>query len=65
MWRSTFSNGSGKYLNNVGIAWLSHHVQHPGRRYNMMTTNTAKSMNYILKELRDLSIVSFLKHVST
>ncbi|KAL4016972.1 hypothetical protein IC575_024643 [Cucumis melo] len=33
------------------------------RRYNMMTTNIAESMNSILKEPRDLPIASFLENV--
>ncbi|KAL0551887.1 hypothetical protein IC582_010977 [Cucumis melo] len=39
-WRHllAFPNGSGKYLNDVGIARWSR-VHCPGRRYNMMTTN--------------------------
>ncbi|KAA0047537.1 MuDRA-like transposase [Cucumis melo var. makuwa] len=57
-----FPNGSGKYLNDVGIARWSR-VHCPGRRYNMMTTNIAESMNSILKEPRDLPIASFLEHV--
>ncbi|KAA0052274.1 Ulp1-like peptidase [Cucumis melo var. makuwa] len=63
-WRHllAFPNGSGKYLNDVGIAQWSR-VHCPGRRYNMMTTNIAKSMNSILKEPRDLPIASFLENV--
>ncbi|TYK18905.1 MuDRA-like transposase [Cucumis melo var. makuwa] len=63
-WRHlhTFPNGSGKYLNDVGIARWSR-VHCPGRRYNWMTTNIAESMNSILKEPRDLPIASFLEHV--
>ena len=63
-WRHllSFPNGSGKYLNDVGIARWSR-VHCPGRRYNMMTTNIAESMNSILKEPRDLPIASFLKNV--
>ncbi|KAL0551483.1 hypothetical protein IC582_010571 [Cucumis melo] len=63
-WRHLFAfpNGSGKYLNDVGIAWWSR-VHCPGRRYNMMTTNIAESMNFILKKPRDLPIASFLEHV--
>ncbi|KAA0061196.1 MuDRA-like transposase [Cucumis melo var. makuwa] len=57
-----FDNMIGKYLNDVGIARWSR-VHYPGRRYNMMTTNIAESMNSILKEPRDLSIASFLEHV--
>ncbi|KAL4022875.1 hypothetical protein IC575_016621 [Cucumis melo] len=57
-----FPNGSGKYLNDVGIARWSR-VHCPGRRYNMMTTNRAESMNSILKEPRDLPIASFLANV--
>ncbi|KAA0063206.1 MuDRA-like transposase [Cucumis melo var. makuwa] len=63
-WRNilAFPNGSGKYLNDVGIArWSRVHCSR--RRYNMMTTNIAESMNYILKEPRDLPIASFLEHV--
>ncbi|KAL0534590.1 hypothetical protein IC582_028881 [Cucumis melo] len=63
-WRHllAFPNGSGKYLNNVGIArWSCVHCS--GRRYNMMTTNIAESMNSILKEPRDLPIASFLENV--
>ncbi|KAL0546443.1 hypothetical protein IC582_016351 [Cucumis melo] len=63
-WRCllTFPNGSGKYLNDVGIArWSRVHCL--GRRYNMMTTNIAESMNSILKEPRDFPIASFLEHV--
>ncbi|KAL0537376.1 hypothetical protein IC582_026354 [Cucumis melo] len=49
-WRHllAFPNGSGKYLNDVGITRWSR-VHCPGRRYNMMTTNIAESMNSILK----------------
>ncbi|KAL4017116.1 hypothetical protein IC575_024790 [Cucumis melo] len=56
-WRHllAFPNGSGKYLNDVGIARWSR-VHCPGRWYNMMTTNIAKSMNSILTEPRDLPI---------
>ncbi|KAL4021249.1 hypothetical protein IC575_020043 [Cucumis melo] len=63
-WRHllAFPNGSGKYLNDVGIARWSR-VHCPGRRYNMMTTNIAQSMNSILKEPRDLPIASFLENV--
>ncbi|KAL0533923.1 hypothetical protein IC582_028198 [Cucumis melo] len=63
-WRHllAFPNGSGKYLNDVGIEWWSR-VHCPGRQYNMMTTNIAESMNSILKEPRDLPIVSFFEHV--
>ncbi|KAA0062480.1 MuDRA-like transposase [Cucumis melo var. makuwa] len=63
-WRHllAFPNGSEKYLNDVGIARWSR-VHCPGRRYNMMTTNIAESMNSILKEPRDLSIASFLENV--
>jgi len=63
-WRHllAFPNGSGKYLNDVGIARWSR-VHCPGRRYNMMTTNIAESMNSILKEPRDLPIASFLENV--
>ncbi|KAL4037505.1 hypothetical protein IC575_001101 [Cucumis melo] len=63
-WRHllSFPNGSGKYLNDVGIARWSR-VHCPGRRYNMMTTNIAESMNSILKEPRDLPIASFLENV--
>ncbi|KAA0058962.1 MuDRA-like transposase [Cucumis melo var. makuwa] len=63
-WRHilAFLNGSGKYLNDVGIARWSR-VHCPGRRYNMMTTNIAESMNSILKEPRDLPIASFLENV--
>ncbi|KAA0053333.1 MuDRA-like transposase [Cucumis melo var. makuwa] len=63
-WRNilAFPNGSRKYLNDVGIARWSR-VHCPGRRYNMMTTNIAESMNSILKEPRDLPIASFLEHV--
>ncbi|KAA0051659.1 MuDRA-like transposase [Cucumis melo var. makuwa] len=57
-----FPNGSGKYLNDIGIVRWSC-VYFPGRRYNMMTTNIAESMNYILKEPRVLPIASFLEHV--
>ncbi|KAL0553530.1 hypothetical protein IC582_007428 [Cucumis melo] len=57
-----FPNGSGKYLNDIGIVRWSR-VYFPGRRYNMMTTNIAESMNYILKEPRVLPIASFLEHV--
>ncbi|KAA0053426.1 MuDRA-like transposase [Cucumis melo var. makuwa] len=57
-----FPNGSGKYLNDVGIARWSR-VHFPGRRYNMMTTNIAESINSILKEPRDLPIASFLENV--
>ncbi|KAA0067351.1 MuDRA-like transposase [Cucumis melo var. makuwa] len=63
-WRHllAFPNGSGKYLNDVGIArWSRVHCL--GRRYNMMTTNIAESMNSILKEPRDLPIASFLEYV--
>ncbi|KAL0533896.1 hypothetical protein IC582_028171 [Cucumis melo] len=63
-WRHllAFPNGSGKYLNDVGIArWSRVHCL--GRRYNMMTTNIAESMNSILKEPRDLPIASFLENV--
>ncbi|KAA0061376.1 MuDRA-like transposase [Cucumis melo var. makuwa] len=64
VWRHllAFPNGSGKYLNDVGIARWSR-VHCPGRRYNMMTTNIIESMNSILKEPRDLPIVSFLENV--
>ncbi|KAL0554331.1 hypothetical protein IC582_008250 [Cucumis melo] len=63
-WRHllAFPNGSGKYLNDVGIARWSR-VHCPGRRYNMMTTNIGESMNSILKEPRDLLIASFLENV--
>ncbi|KAL4022715.1 hypothetical protein IC575_016459 [Cucumis melo] len=63
-WRHllAFPNGSGKYLNDVGIARWSR-VHCPGRRYNVMTTNIAESMNSILKEPRDLPIASFLENV--
>ncbi|KAL4028716.1 hypothetical protein IC575_011926 [Cucumis melo] len=63
-WRHllAFPNGSGKYLNDVGIARWSR-VHCPGRRYNMMTTNITESMNSILKEPRDLPIASFLENV--
>ncbi|KAL0553591.1 hypothetical protein IC582_007491 [Cucumis melo] len=63
-WRHllAFPNGSGKYLNDVGIARWSR-VHFPGRRYNMMTTNIAESMNSIPKEPRDLPIASFLENV--
>ncbi|KAA0056076.1 MuDRA-like transposase [Cucumis melo var. makuwa] len=63
-WRHllAFSNGSGKYLNDVGIARWSR-VHCPGRRYNMMTTNIVESMNSILKEPRDFPIASFLENV--
>ncbi|KAA0062833.1 MuDRA-like transposase [Cucumis melo var. makuwa] len=63
-WRHllAFPNGSGKYLNDVGIARWSR-VHCPGRWYNMMTTNIAESMNSILKEPRDLPIASFLENV--
>ncbi|KAA0054420.1 MuDRA-like transposase [Cucumis melo var. makuwa] len=63
-WRHllAFPNGSGKYLNDVGITRWSR-VHCPGRRYNMMTTNIAESMNSILKEPRDLPIASFLENV--
>ncbi|KAL0559226.1 hypothetical protein IC582_003823 [Cucumis melo] len=63
-WRHllAFPNDSGKYLNDVGIARWSR-VHYPGRRYNMMTTNIAESMNSILKEPRDLPIASFLENV--
>ncbi|KAA0047742.1 MuDRA-like transposase [Cucumis melo var. makuwa] len=63
-WRHllAFPNGSGKYLNDVGIARWSR-VHCPGRRYNMMTTNIAESMNSILKEPRDFPIASFLENV--
>ncbi|KAL0533913.1 hypothetical protein IC582_028188 [Cucumis melo] len=63
-WRHllAFPNGLGKYLNDVGIARWSR-VHCPGRRYNMMTTNIAESMNSILKEPRDFSIASFLENV--
>ncbi|KAA0062580.1 MuDRA-like transposase [Cucumis melo var. makuwa] len=63
-WRHllAFPNGSGKYLNDVGIARWSR-VHCPGRRYNMMTINIAESMNSILKEPRDLPIASFLENV--
>ncbi|KAL0541222.1 hypothetical protein IC582_021264 [Cucumis melo] len=57
-----FPNDSRKYLNDVGIARWSR-VHCPGRRYNMMTTNIAESMNFILKESRDLPIASFLENV--
>ncbi|KAL4028044.1 hypothetical protein IC575_011236 [Cucumis melo] len=62
-WRHLFAfpNGSGKYLNDVGIARWSR-VHCPGRRYNMMTTNIAESMNSILKEPKDLPIASFLEN---
>ncbi|KAL4023314.1 hypothetical protein IC575_017066 [Cucumis melo] len=62
-WRHLFAfpNGSGKYLNDVGIARWSR-VHCPGRRYNMMTTNIAESINSILKEPRDLPIASFLEN---
>ncbi|KAA0045588.1 MuDRA-like transposase [Cucumis melo var. makuwa] len=58
--KTCFSKG--KYLNDIGIARWSR-VHCPGRRYNMMTTNIAESMNSILKEPRDLPIASFLEHV--
>ncbi|KAA0043528.1 MuDRA-like transposase [Cucumis melo var. makuwa] len=63
-WRHllAFPNGSGKYSNDVGIAWWSR-VHCSGRRYNMMTTNIAESMNSILKEPRHLPIASFLENV--
>ncbi|KAA0032136.1 MuDRA-like transposase [Cucumis melo var. makuwa] len=63
-WRHllAFPNGSGKYLNDIGIARWSR-VHCPERRYNMMTTNIAESMNSILKEPRDLPIASFLENV--
>ncbi|KAA0034998.1 MuDRA-like transposase [Cucumis melo var. makuwa] len=63
-WRHllAFPNGSGKYLNDVGITRWSR-VHCPGRWYNMMTTNIAESMNSILKEPRDLPIASFLENV--
>ncbi|KAA0045018.1 MuDRA-like transposase [Cucumis melo var. makuwa] len=63
-WRHllAFPNGSGKYLNDVGIARWSR-VHCPVRRYNMMTTNIAESMNSILKEPRDFPIASFLENV--
>ncbi|KAL0545226.1 hypothetical protein IC582_020375 [Cucumis melo] len=63
-WRHllAFPNGSGKYLNDVGIARWSR-VHCPGRRYNMMTTNIAESMNSILKEPRNFPIASFLENV--
>ncbi|KAL0559064.1 hypothetical protein IC582_003653 [Cucumis melo] len=63
-WRHllAFPNDSKKYLNDVGIArWSRVHCS--GRRYNMMTTNIAESMNSILKEPRDLPIASFLENV--
>ena len=64
MWQSiiAFPNGSGKYLNDFGIARWSH-VHCPEKRYNMMTINMTESMNSILKEPIDFSIASFLKHV--
>ncbi|KAA0061359.1 MuDRA-like transposase [Cucumis melo var. makuwa] len=46
----------------IGEAWWSR-VHYPGRRYNMMTTNIAESMNSILKEPKDLPIASFLENV--
>ncbi|KAL0539911.1 hypothetical protein IC582_024132 [Cucumis melo] len=57
-WRHllAFPNGLGKYLNDVGITRWSR-VHCPGRRYNMMTTNIAESMNFILKEPRGFGSV--------
>ncbi|KAL0556299.1 hypothetical protein IC582_004811 [Cucumis melo] len=63
-WRSILacSNSPEKYLNDVGIArWSRVHCLR--RRYNMIITNIAASMNPILKEPRDLPIASFFEHV--
>ncbi|XP_022155432.1 uncharacterized protein LOC111022579 isoform X2 [Momordica charantia] len=59
---SAFDNGVGMYLEEVGLSrWTR--IYCPGRRYNMMTTNIAESMNALLKEARELHVVSVIEHV--
>ncbi|XP_022156795.1 uncharacterized protein LOC111023629 [Momordica charantia] len=59
---TTFDNGVGTYLEEVGLSrWARTHC--PKRRYNMMTTNIAESMNALLKEARELPVTPLLEHV--
>ncbi|XP_020883504.1 uncharacterized protein LOC110229051 [Arabidopsis lyrata subsp. lyrata] len=51
-----------KYLEDADIRlWSTAHFQ--GNRYNITTTNTAESINGLLKDAREYPIVAFLDHV--
>src|ERR1051325_9811735 len=59
---TAFDNGVGKYLEDVGIArWARFHC--PGRRYSLMTSNIAESLNALLKEPRGLPIATFIEYI--
>ncbi|XP_038685708.1 uncharacterized protein LOC119985486 [Tripterygium wilfordii] len=50
------------YLLEVGFAkWSRAHF--PGRRYNILTTNIAKSMNVVLREAHHLPITMLVEHL--
>ncbi|XP_050111795.1 uncharacterized protein LOC126590369 [Malus sylvestris] len=52
----------GKYLQEIGYhRWARAHFS--GKRYNMMTTNIAESMNAKLKDARKLPIIALADHL--
>ncbi|CAN6700687.1 unnamed protein product [Malus baccata var. baccata] len=52
----------GKYLQEIGYhRWARAHFS--GKRYNMMTTNIAESMNAKLKDARKLPIIALTDHL--
>ncbi|XP_022845317.1 uncharacterized protein LOC111368318 [Olea europaea var. sylvestris] len=51
-----------EYLSNMGVEhWARSHF--PGRRYNMMTSNNAESLNALFKKDRELPILAMIEHI--
>ncbi|CAE6108105.1 unnamed protein product [Arabidopsis arenosa] len=56
------SPGCAEYLMSIGLEhWTRSHCY--GDRYNIMTSNVAESLNAVLKEARELPIVSTLEYI--
>lgn len=56
------SPGCAEYLRSIGFHhWTRSHCF--GERYNIMTSNVAESLNAVLKEARELPIVSTIEYI--
>ncbi|XP_020876453.1 uncharacterized protein LOC110227218 [Arabidopsis lyrata subsp. lyrata] len=56
------SPGCAEYLMSIGLEhWTRSHSY--GERFNIMTSNVAESLNAVLKEARELPIVSTLEYI--
>ncbi|XP_022891999.1 uncharacterized protein LOC111406866 [Olea europaea var. sylvestris] len=56
------SESAWEYLSEMGVEhWARSHF--PGRRYNMMTSNNAESLNALFKKDRELPILAMIEHI--